>query len=448
MNVVLLSGGSGKRMWPLSNAVRSKQFIRLFENESGASESMIARTYRSLEREVGRDHIVIAAGGDQVGAIYNHLGDGVDLCIEPCRRDTFPAIALASAYLKYVRCAADDECVIVCPVDQYVDEDFFRAFHRLETLVHAGKSNLVLMGVEPTGPSEKYGYIVPETDLPASAVRAFREKPDSSTAMELIRQGALWNAGVFGFRLGYLLEKARESVEFDDYEDLRGKYAQMPKISFDYAVVEKEEKIQSLRFSGQWRDVGTWSSLCEVLEKPVYGSALTDARTQNVHVVNELDIPVAVMGGKDLIVAVGPDGILVADKRRSDHLKEMVDRMDAPVRFTEEAWGSCRVLDVQDNARVMKLELLPGALLECCSHDRRSEVWTVLSGEGEVFADENWRKVFPGSTVQIPIGCRHMLRAHTAMTVVEVQSGVICDADVKKHPAPGKEESKCRESGS
>lgn len=448
MNVVLLSGGSGKRMWPLSNAVRSKQFIRLFDNESGERESMIERTYRSLEKTVGSDRIVIAAGGDQVGAIHNHLGDGVDLCIEPCRRDTFPAIALASVYLKYVRRTADDECVIVCPVDQYVDEDFFRAFHMMEALVRAGESNLVLMGVEPTGPSEKYGYIVPETDLPASAVRAFREKPDSRTAMELIRQGALWNAGVFGFRLGYLLEKARESVEFEDYEDLRGKYAQMPKISFDYAVVEKEEKIQSLRFSGQWRDVGTWSSLCEVLEKPVRGKAVTDAQTQNVHVVNELDIPIAVMGGKDLIVAAGPDGILVADKRRSDHLKEMVDRMDAPVRFAEEAWGSCRVLDMQENSRVMKIELLPGALLECCSHCQRSEVWTVLSGEGEAFVDGNWRKVFTGSTVQIPVGCRHMLRAHTAMTIVEVQSGMICDADAQKHPSCGKEESVWRESGS
>ena len=150
MNLVLLSGGSGKRLWPLSNDIRSKQFIKLFKLENGEYESMVQRVYRQI-CEVDSDAVVtIATSKSQVSAIHNQLGDRVGVCVEPCRRDTFPAIALAAAYLYDVKHIGRDEAVVVCPVDPYVERDYFEALQKLGELAEQDTANLVLMGIEPT----------------------------------------------------------------------------------------------------------------------------------------------------------------------------------------------------------------------------------------------------------------------------------------------------------
>ena len=258
MNIVLLSGGSGKRLWPLSNDVRSKQFIKLFKTEDNDYLSMVQRVYNQI-CEVDKDaNVTIATSKTQVSAIHNQLGKQVGVCVEPCRRDTFPAIALATVYLHDVKGVSEDEAVIVCPVDPYVNLDYFQAVKKLGELAEAGNANLTLMGIEPTYPSEKYGYIMPTDKESISKVDSFKEKPDTETAKTYINQGALWNAGVFAYKLGYMLDKAHELIDFENYEDLFNKYETLTKISFDYAVVEKEDNIQVMRFSGQWKDLGTW----------------------------------------------------------------------------------------------------------------------------------------------------------------------------------------------
>ena len=253
MNIILLSGGSGKRLWPLSNEVRSKQFLKIFKKEDGTPESMVQRMYRMIGEVDPDATVTIATSANQVTAIKAQLDDKVGISIEPCRRDTFPAIALAAAYLHDMKGVSGDEAVIVCPVDPYVELDYFLMLSNLHTFAENGCSNLTLMGIEPTYPSEKYGYIIPQTKDATSKVATFKEKPDVSTAEKYISEGALWNAGVFAFKLKYVLDIAESVFGTASYHELFNNYHNLKKISFDYAVVEKESDIQVLRFSGEWR---------------------------------------------------------------------------------------------------------------------------------------------------------------------------------------------------
>ena len=233
MNIILLSGGSGKRLWPLSNDIRSKQFIKLFKRPDGSYESMIERVYRQIRTVDPEARVTIATSRTQVSSILNLLGTDVNISVEPTRRDTFPAIALASAYLHEKCNVPADESVVVCPVDPYVNDDYFCALKALSEQADRGEANLVLMGIQPTYPSEKYGYIIPEAQAPVSTVRTFKEKPDEATAREYLKQGALWNGGVFAYKLGYVLDRARTLLGTSDYQTLFDQYAELRKISFD-----------------------------------------------------------------------------------------------------------------------------------------------------------------------------------------------------------------------
>ena len=296
MNIILLSGGSGKRLWPLSNDIRSKQFIKIFKKDDGTYESMVQRVYRQIKKVDTDATVTIATSKTQVSAIHNQLGEGVGISVEPCRRDTFPAIALATAYLVDVMHVDPSESVVVCPVDPYVEDNYFEALKELSEQADKCEANLVLMGIEPTYPSEKYGYIIPESADHVATVKTFKEKPDAATAEKYIAQGALWNGGVFAYKLRYVLDKAHELIDFTDYQDLFHKYETLKKISFDYAVVENESKIQVMRFAGQWKDMGTWNTLTEAMQEPSIGKAMLNETCENVHVLNELDVPVLCMG--------------------------------------------------------------------------------------------------------------------------------------------------------
>ncbi len=423
MNIVLLSGGSGKRLWPLSNDVRSKQFIPIFKKENGEYESMVQRVYGQI-RSVDKDaSVTIATSKTQVSVIRNQLGDDVNVCVEPCRRDTFPAIALATAYLHHVQGIDAEESVVVCPVDPYVDHTYFEALQELGQLASKGDANLVLMGIEPTYPSEKYGYIIPENAKQVSPVDTFKEKPDVETAKNYIAQGALWNGGVFAYKLKYVLDKAHELIDFTDYDDLFAKYEQLEKISFDYAVVEKESSIQVMRYAGEWKDIGTWNTLAEAMEENTVGEATLNDKCENVHVLNELDMPILCMGLKNVIVAASPEGILVSDKEQSSYIKPFVDKIDQQIMFAEKSWGSFRVLDVEEDSMTIKVTLNAGHRMNYHSHERRDEVWTILSGEGRTIVDGMEQKVREGDVITMQAGCKHTIIADTELKVMEVQLG-------------------------
>lgn len=423
MNIILLSGGSGKRLWPLSNDIRSKQFIKFFKAEDGSYESMVQRMYRQICEVDADATITIATSKTQVSAITNQLGEGVGISIEPCRRDTFPAIALATAYLHDVQGVSEDEEVVVCPVDPYVEGDYFVALKSLGEQVAKGEANLVLMGMEPTYPSEKYGYIIPESEEPISMVSTFKEKPDTETAERYIQQGALWNGGVFAYKLKYVLDRAHELIDFVDYDDLYAKYDTLTKISFDYAIVEKEEKIQVMRFSGMWKDLGTWNTLTETLNESCIGDAMMNEQCDNVHIINELDVPVLAMGLHDVVISASSDGILVSDKEQSSYIKPFVDKLDQRIMFAEKSWGSFRVLDVDQGSYTIKVTLNSGNSMNYHSHKNRDEVWVVIAGTGRTIVDGMEQEVSVGDVVTMQAGCRHTIVADTELKLIEVQLG-------------------------
>lgn len=423
MNIVLLSGGSGKRLWPLSNDVRSKQFIKIFRAEDGNYESMVQRVCRQIRKADPSASVTIATSKTQVSSIHNQLGEGVDISVEPCRRDTFPAIALAASYLADVKGIDPREVVVVCPVDPYVEDDYFEALKKLEKLAAEGNSNLVLMGIEPTYPSEKYGYIIPESGEKIASVSTFKEKPDARTAAEYIQKGALWNGGVFAFQLQFVLDKAHELMDFTDYHDLFARYDTLRSISFDYAVVEKEEKIQVMRFTGQWKDLGTWNTLTEAMEENSVGDAIMNETCENVHVINELNVPVLAMGLHDVVISASPEGILVSDKEQSSYIKPFVDRLDQQVMFAEKSWGSFRVMDVEEESLTIKVTLKAGHRMNYHSHRNRDEVWVVTSGTGRTIVDGMEQEVKAGDVITMQAGCRHTIIAESELKLVEVQLG-------------------------
>lgn len=435
MNIVLLSGGSGKRLWPLSNDIRSKQFIKLFKTKEGSYESMVQRVYRQI-RSVDKDaNVTIATSKTQVSAIHNQLGEGVGISVEPCRRDTFPAIALVSAYLHDVQGISGKEPVVVCPVDPYVDDDYFVKLTELSRRAAESQANLVLMGIEPTYPSEKYGYIIPESGEDVSRVSSFKEKPDVKTAEAYISQGALWNGGVFAYQLNYVLEKAHELIDFTDYQDLFAKYDTLTKISFDYAVVEKEPHIEVMRFGGQWKDLGTWNTLTEAMGEPSIGEAMMNENCSNVHIINELDVPVLAMGLQDVVISASPEGILVSDKEQSSYIKPFVDSIDQQIMFAEKSWGSFRVLDVEAGSMTIKVTLNPGHQMNYHSHKNRDEVWVVIAGEGRTIVDGMEQEVTTGDVITMQAGCRHTIIAETELKLIEVQLGKeISVHDKQKYP--------------
>ena len=435
MNIIILSGGSGKRLWPLSNEIRSKQFIQLFKDKNGEYESMVQRVYRQISRVDAGAKITIATSKSQVSAIHNQLGDKVSVCVEPCRRDTFPAVVLAGTYLHDQLGVGREECIVICPVDPYVSDEYYEAVNKLEELVNQGKANMTLMGIEPSYPSEKYGYIIPETAETVSAVKAFREKPDTETARNYIRQGALWNTGIFACRLGYLLDKAHSMIDFADYQDLLEKYSSLDKISFDYAVVEKESFIQVMRFSGDWKDVGTWNMMTEVMYDAAKGNAILDETCENTNVVNELDIPILCMGCKNMVVAASCDGILVSDKVRSGYMKPYVERLSDEARFAEKSWGTYKVIDAQPGSMTIKVTLRAGNQMKYHSHEHRDETWTVIEGQGRTIVNGVEEEMGPGDMIRLPAGCKHTLIADTDMNVIEVQVGEeITQADKRVFP--------------
>lgn len=423
MNIVLLSGGSGKRLWPLSNDVRSKQFIKIFKLEDGTYESMVQRVYRQIKKIDSDAKVTIATSKTQVSAIHNQLGEEVGISVEPCRKDTFPAIALATSYLVDKMGISPEESVVVCPVDPYVNDDYFEALKKLSEQADKGKANLVLMGIEPTYPSEKYGYIIPEGKEETSEVKTFKEKPTADMAKEYIAQGALWNGGVFAYKLKYVLKRAHELIEFTDYEDLFNKYETLTKISFDYAVVEKENSIQVMRFKGEWKDLGTWNTLTEAMEEPVIGKGVLGEECEGVQIINEMNVPILAMGLKDVVISASPEGILVSDKESSSFIKPYVDKFEQQIMFAEKSWGSYHVIDVEDGSMTIKVTLNPGSKMNYHSHERRDEVWVVIAGEGETVVDGMRQSIHTGDVITMAAGCRHTVAATTELRLIEVQLG-------------------------
>lgn len=439
IQIILLSGGSGKRLWPLSNDARSKQFLRLLKSPSGSYESMVQRVTRQI-REVGlKCEITIATNQAQKDSIENQLGSEVATVLEPQRRDTFPAIALATSYLRLVKHRAPTDVVVVMPCDPYTDNGYFSTLGKMAQCVEQNVAELVLMGIKPTYPSEKYGYVVPaEPQDGYQMVGRFTEKPDVATARQLLAQGAYWNGGVFAFRLGYLTSIVGHYLQVTDFSEVVSRYAQLPKISFDYEVAEKARSVAVVPYDGAWKDLGTWNTLSEELSDPVIGNAILGEHCKGTNVVNELSIPIFCDGLTDAIVAASPDGILVSAKSTSENIKHNVERLVERPMYEERRWGKYTVMghgEYGDGYKSLTktLTIHAGKNISYQLHHHRTEVWTFVDGEGLLVLDGKTTHVKRGDVAYIKQGQKHAIRAITELQLIEVQTGDVLDeSDIER----------------
>lgn len=330
-HIVLLSGGSGSRLWPLSSGVRSKQFLKVLRDADGNHVSMVQRTYTKVTSLVPNADVTVATCAEQASMLADQIQGDYALAVEPERRNTAPAIMLACAHLLWEQGADPVDPIIVLPIDSYVEDAYYLGLAEAADAVRSDAAELVLLGVEPTYPSEKYGYIVPAVpEGTPRPVERFTEKPDEATAKGLIERGALWNCGVFAFRLSHVMDILAGYGDFSSYADLRSRYAELPRNSFDYEVVEKAASVAVVPYAGAWKDLGTWNTLTEEMMDLTSGRTVLDEPTcPGTYVVNELDVPVVVAGVPDAVVVATEDGILVCSKALSAKLKDYVARVEA-----------------------------------------------------------------------------------------------------------------------
>lgn len=442
MQIILLSGGSGTRLWPLSNDARSKQFLKLLPAPDGGRESMVQRVVRQLREADIKADLTVATSQTQHDSVISQLGPQASVVTEPSRRDTFPAICLACEYLALEKGCPADETVVVMPCDPYTEPGYFKAIARMAEAVERGEADLMVMGIEPTYPSAKYGYVVPrrEEGREVLTVERFTEKPDVPTAEKLIAQGAKWNGGVFAFRLGYMTDISRRFVSESDFASVRAAYGEFPKISFDYQVAERAESIGMVPFEGEWKDLGTWNTLTDELETLDYGNVTRDGTSENTHIFNETGLPLMCIGTSNLVIAASPDGILISEKAKSENIKEYAAKLKHRPMYEERRWGVYRVIDHTEApdgfcTLTKRLTLEPGCSISYQKHTHRSEVWTFIGGEGEIVIGADRRPIGRGETVTIPAGTMHALKAKTPLTFIEIQTGShLVEEDIERFP--------------
>ncbi|MDO4285108.1 MAG: sugar phosphate nucleotidyltransferase [Eubacteriales bacterium] len=502
MYICLLSGGSGKRLWPLSNSLRSKQYIKILEPEKIADKgaessaslhdsvdpknpeskyapdavssycSMLQRVWGQLGAAgFGEDKRLLTAGQGQREIIQSQLGN-VKIAVEPDRRDTFPAVLLSCAYAHEVMGADPDEAICFLPVDPYAEQLYFQTLASLEGVLQETGADVVLMGVRPEKPESKFGYFVPETgaetgsrdtrptDSAVSTAHAasapavsrenrgttaqssyFRiaryvEKPAPDAAAQLVADGALVNCGVFCMKIGSMLDLARSLAGTASYEALYRCYDRLPKISFDYQVLEHSDNLCAVPYSGMWKDLGTWDALSGEMALPSLGDcALRDCHGTNA--VNELEIPLLAVGCEDLMIVASYDGILVAPKDRCPEIKSIADTISTPPRYEERRWGTLKTLESAETpdgfTLLRKIRIFDRASSSYHYHNDRIEIMTVLSGQAEMILDGAHLLLSQGSSVTIPSGKKHAIRASRDFEYLETHIGrSIGDEDIHR----------------
>jgi mannose-1-phosphate guanylyltransferase len=260
------------------------------------------------------------------------------------------------------------------------------------------------------------------------AVDHFVEKPDKKTASRLIKKNALWNCGVFAFSIGFMLSRLRIRGLPVVYEELLAQYEHLPELSFDHEVVEKTRDVIVIPYDGAWKDLGSWTVLTDHLGTKIIGPGAVSDDSVNTHLINDLPYPVYVIDVPNIIVAASPDGILVASKTNSNRIKQMIAKDCQKPMYEERRWGTYQVLDHTQQEECIetltkKIMLYPGKYISYQLHHKRKEIWTVLSGSGELMLDGTLSSVQAGDVVQIPPGTKHAVRALTPMEMIEVQFG-------------------------
>lgn len=452
---IILSGGAGTRLWPVSRESHPKPFMRI-----GGGKSLLTQTHERALAVSGNNAPLIVTNRDYYFLSHDELADQEikpHYLLEPTGRNTAPAIALAALWAMEQR---NDACMLVMPADHLIKDtpSFYTAVRHAENLAKDGF--LVLFGIKPTAPEIGFGYIemADKVSEHANMVRRFVEKPDAVTADKYLAQGNyVWNSGMFCFKASAILDAfaAYNPVLLDaargvwnntkaegDKMELPGSFAALENISIDYALMEKAANIAVISGDFDWSDIGAWKAVADAIPPDEAGNTSNNCQTividsRNTHIETN-DRLVAVIGLDNLLVIDTPDALLVADKSKSQEVREVVGRLKASGheahknhRTVVRPWGTYTVLQEAPGFKIKRIAVKPGASLSLQLHHHRSEHWVVVSGKAEVVNGDQTITLEANQSTYIPAGNRHRLSniGDTELALIEVQCGTYLGED-------------------
>lgn len=447
INAVILAGGSGSRLWPLSRQSLPKQFLAL-DGDVTLLQTTINRLAPTI---LEKDVLIVTQEAHAKGEAYHALLPYQSL-FEPVARNTAPAIALAAAYLSL---SGTDPVMVVLPADHIIKEEV-RFREHLDIAIQAAETGkLVTFGIKPTRPDTGFGYIKARhsADAQVLEVDRFTEKPDTATAERFLNDGHyFWNSGMFVWRASVILEEIKKhlpavyQVIQAILEDAKGgadfqqavekHFISMPSISIDYGVLEKSDRVSLIPCDIGWNDVGSWQAVHEISVKDKSGNALQGnviaVGCKNSLIRSEKRL-VAVIGVEDLCVIETADAVLISKSDQTQRVREVVDALQEKGATehiyhmkVNRPWGNYAVLeDDPDGFKIKRIEVAPGARLSLQSHKQRSEHWVVVSGTATVTNGEEVITVKKNQSTYIPIGAKHRLenRGTEPLHIVEIQVG-------------------------